>query len=44
MFYGMEKTMGLRVRKVIEQEGLDMHEHLINAYDTDDFAGMFWLF
>jgi len=32
LFYGLKKTVGLRVEKVVEIEGLDVHEHGIEAY------------
>jgi len=32
LFYGLKKTVGLRVDKVVEIEGLDVHEHGIEAY------------
>lgn len=32
LFYGLKKTVGLRVDKVTEIEGLDVHEHGIEAY------------
>jgi Amt family ammonium transporter len=32
LFFVLKKTMGLRVEKVVEIEGLDVHEHGIEAY------------
>ena len=32
LFYGLKKTVGLRVDKVTEIDGLDVHEHGIEAY------------
>lgn len=33
VFYGIKKTVGLRVNKRIEEEGLDIYEHGESAYN-----------